>query len=147
MDHVPIPDEVFALLQWEDENQPALCVVNQSLAKFEPKAVFAWHLSIVVNCKKLDARRMPKPAEKVILDTMANEFAQNLKAHGNALFLARITWNGMQQHLYRVCDSEVANAYLVDAITKKSCLREFDFRMEHDAAWQHAQWYLRHWQS
>jgi hypothetical protein len=143
MDQVHIPDEVFAVLQWEDENLPAICVVNQSLAKFEPKAVFAWHLSITVDCKKLDANGMPKQAEKVILDKIANECAKNLKAHGNALFLARTAWNGTQQQLYRVRDSDFANAYLVDTITEKSLPREFTFRMEHDETWNHAKWYLQ----
>ncbi|HRA89139.1 MAG TPA: hypothetical protein PK992_13740 [Planctomycetaceae bacterium] len=38
---VVIPDEVFAAVEWQDKGLPAICAVNQSLANFEPKAVFA----------------------------------------------------------------------------------------------------------
>ena len=38
---VIIPDEVFGIIEWTKDDLPAICVVNQSLANFEPKIVFA----------------------------------------------------------------------------------------------------------
>ncbi len=56
---VIIPDEVYAVLEWRRDDRPAVCVVNQSLANFEPKIVFGWHLSIIVDCVELIENGMP----------------------------------------------------------------------------------------
>jgi hypothetical protein len=88
---VVIPEEVYAVLQWQRDDLPAVCVVNQALAPFEPKAVFAWHLSIIVECVDLAEHGMPTSEEVKILDLIGDAFDQGLKAEGNALFLARIT--------------------------------------------------------
>jgi hypothetical protein len=144
---VTIPEEVFAILEWQDEGLPAVCVVNQALANFEPKVVFAWHLSIILTCEQLAEKGMPTQHEKEILDQFGDDLDDHLKADGNALFLARITWNGTRQLLYRVYDPEVTNEYLMGIIKPKSYVREFDFRMEHDDAWKYAKYYLSHWEA
>jgi hypothetical protein len=144
---VVIPDEVFAILEWQDEGLPAICVVNQSLANFEPKVVFGWHLSIILTCQHLADKGMPTHEEQQILDQFGADLDQHLKANGNALFLARITWNGTRQLLYRVYDPEFANLYLTGIIEAESQVREFDFRMEHDEAWNYAKYYLSHWKA
>lgn len=144
---VVIPDEVFAILQWEDEGLPAICVVNQSLANFEPKVVFGWHLSIILSCDQLNDNGMPTSDEVQVLDRFGDELGDHLKADGNAVFLARITWNGTRQLLYRVYDPDVANEYLMGLIDAGCHLREFDFRMEHDEAWEFGKYYLSHWES
>jgi Family of unknown function (DUF695) len=144
---VVIPDEVYAVLQWQRDDLPAVCVVNQALAPFEPKAVFAWHLSIIVECVELAEHGMPTSEELIVMDRIGDEFDEGLKAGGNSLFLARITWAGTRQYLYRVYDPEVANRYLMDLIESGPTVREFEFRMEHDEAWEHASYYLSHWKA
>jgi hypothetical protein len=144
---VVIPEEVFAILEWQDEGLPAICVVNQALANFEPKVVFGWHLSIILTCEQLGDNGMPTLDEKQILDQFGDELDCDLKAEGNALFLARITWNGTRQLLYRVYDPDVANEYLIGIINKKTQVREFDFRMENDDTWKFAKYYLSHWEA
>jgi hypothetical protein len=139
---VVIPKELHAILQWEDEGLPAVCVVNQALANFEPKVVFGWHLSIILEFAHTGNNGMPTDDEKQVLDEYGGVLDANLKANGNALFLARITWNGTRQLLYRVYDPEVANEYLTGVIKDQSQAREFDFRMEHDEAWKFAKYYL-----
>ena len=143
---VVIPDEVFGILEWQDEGLPAICVVNQSLANFEPKVVFGWHLSIVLNCEQLAGSGMPTDEEKQILDQFGKELDQHLKAEGNALFLARVTWNGSRQLLYRVYDPEAANQYLARIIEAESQVRDFEFCMESDDEWELARYYLSHWE-
>ncbi len=140
---VTIPEEVFTILTWQNEGLPAIGVVNQSLAKFEPKAAFGWHLSIVVDCVNLADQGMPTPDERQALDQFGDDLDDGLKADGNALFLARITWNGTRQFLYRVYDPGVANRYLMSVIDGKRQAREFDFRMEQDPAWGFAAYYFR----
>jgi hypothetical protein len=120
---VVIPYEVYAVLEWQEDDLPAVCIVNQSLAAFEPKIVFAWHLSIIVECADLAENGMPTNVEVSVLDRFGDEFDENLKADGNALFLARITWNGTRQFLYRVYDPEVANRYLTDLIEENAAPR------------------------
>jgi hypothetical protein len=66
---------------------------------------------------------MPTNVEVSVLDRFGDEFDENLKADGNALFLARITWNGTRQFLYRVYDPEVANRYLTDLIEENASPR------------------------
>ena len=140
---VVIPEEVFAVLSWQDEGLPAICVVNQALADFEPKVVFDWHLSIIINCVNVAEKGMPTPAERQALDEFGDGLDRHLKAGGNALFLARITWNVTRQLLYRVCDPGVANRYLTSVIEGERQAREFDFRMERDSDWEFAAYYLR----
>lgn len=142
---VEIPDEILAVVEWEREGLPAIGVVNQALVGFEPKVVFAWHLSVIVDCVDLAERGMPTSEEVAVLDRIGDEFDENIKADGNALFLARVTWNGTRQFLYRVYDPEVANAYLVAVAEGRAMRREFEFRMEHDEAWEYAAPYLSPW--
>jgi Family of unknown function (DUF695) len=142
---VVIPDEVYAVLEWQQDDLPAVCVVNQSLAAFEPKIEFAWHLSIIVECVDLAGNGMSTNEEVSVLDRFGDDLDENLKADGNALFLARITWNGRRQFLYRVYDPELANRYLTDLIEGHASPREFEFRMEHDEAWRYAIQFLSHW--
>lgn len=144
---VVIPDEVFAILEWAEDDLPAICVVNQSLANFDPKVVFAWHLTITVDYAEFDEIGMPTHDENDILDQIGDHFNENIKANGNALFLAEITWNGTRQYLYRVCDPEAANAFLTDIIDNNKNIRPFDFRMERDEDWEYAKEYLKHWET
>lgn len=143
---VVIPDEVFAALEWQDEGLPAICAVNQSLANFEPKIVFAWHLSIIVEFAELVENGMPTPGEHDLVGRIGNHFDKNLKTDGNALFLARTTWNGTRQFLYRVYNPEIANSFLMDIIDNNKEVRPFDFKMEHDEGWELARWYLQQWE-
>ena len=142
---VIIPNEVFAILEWEEDQLPAVCVVNQSLANFSPKIVFAWHLSIIVEFADLVGNGMPSIEEKSVVDQIGKVFDVNLKAGGNALLLARITWNGTRQTLYRVCDPELANAFLMGIIDNETQVRPFEFKMEHDPDWELANHFLKQW--
>lgn len=144
---VVIPKEVYAVLHSEKEGLPAVFVVNQALANFEPKVVFDWHLSIIVTCEEIGGNGMPTTAEQQVLDKLGDQFDKDLKANGNALFLARITWNGTRQFLYRVHDPEVTNAYLTSVIDGQAQTREFEFRMERDETWEYTKYWLSHWEN
>jgi hypothetical protein len=90
---VIIPDELFGVLEWDEEGLPAICAVNQTIANFEPKAVFGWHLSIIVELSEVAGNGMPTAEEKEVVDALGTLLNAKIKADGNALFLARITWN------------------------------------------------------
>ena len=144
---VVIPDEVFAALEWEDEGLPAICAVNKSLANFEPKIVFSWHLSIIIDLAELTGNGMPTPEEHDLVSQIAKRADAQLKRDGNALFLARITWNATRQFLYRIHDPEIANAFLREAVDDEQFARPLEFRMERDKDWTLAKWYLQHWET
>lgn len=144
---IVIPDEVFALMEWQKEGLPAIGVINQSLASFEPRLVFPWHLSIIVEFAAQAANGMPTSEERETVDQFGDELNQNLKVNGNALFLARITWNGTRQFLYRVHNPEIANGFLMDLIDNNQEIRPFEFRMEPDHGWNMAKWYLQNWEA
>lgn len=144
--NVTIPDEVFAILEWDDDGLPAICAVNQALANFDAKIVFAWHLSVIVQLNALADNGMPTANEKLVIDKIGKQLDGHLKANGNALFLARITWNGTRQLLYRVYDPEVANSFLTDTVNSDRAVRPIKFKMQHDADWAMAEWFLQNWE-
>lgn len=120
-------------------------VVNWALVEFQPKEVFGWHLSIIIKFEDLIDNQMPSQADRDVVDPFGDQLDTELKgdpSHPNALFLARMTWNGTREVIYRVHDPEVANELLQTMIREESYPREFDFRMEGDPTWELARWHL-----
>jgi len=144
--NVLIPEDNFIIVEYEEEQLPAIMVVNSSLKTFEPKEVFAWNLSIIIQFDDLNNNGMPKKEETDLLlpfeETVDSKLKGRNKNKPNALFLARITWNGTRELIYRVYDPEMVNTYLQKVITSKKYPREFDFRMEYDEKWSLNDWFL-----
>jgi hypothetical protein len=143
---VVIPEERYRIVQFRQEDMPGIAVVNEALSPFEPKAVFAWHLSIMLQFEDLILNGMPSRSERKVVDAWGDVLDAVVKGDDpdkpNALFLARITWNGTRELIYRVYEPEAANQYLVNVIDSKSYSRNFDYRMEHDPGWELAKWHL-----
>ena len=143
---VLIPDEEYRIIEYEVENLPAIMVANISLKNFEPKEVFSWNLSIIIQFNELNNNGMPKKEETDLIipfeECIDSELKGNDKDKPNSLFLARITWNGTREIIYRVFDPEIANDYLRNIILNKISPREFDFRMESDENWDLNKWFL-----
>ncbi len=125
---------------------PGIAVVNEALRAFEPKVVFAWHLSIMLQFEDLVLNGMPSRSERELVDSWGELVDTVVKGEDpekpNAIFLARITWNATRELIYRVYDPEAVNQYLANVIDSKSYPRNFDYRMEHDANWDLAKWHL-----
>jgi hypothetical protein len=143
---VVIPEERFRILEFNQESLPGIAVVNESLLTFEPKQVFAWHLSIMIQFEDLILNGMPSEEEREIIDAWGDLVDDTVKGDEtdkpNALFLSRITWNGSRELIYRVYEPEPVAQYLVNVIDTKSYPRNFDYRMEHDPEWELAKWHL-----
>ena len=144
---VIIPDELFGVLEWDEEGLPAICAVNQAIANFEPKAVFAWHLSIIVELSEVAGNGMPTAEENGVVDALGTLLNAKIKADGNALFLARTTWNRTRQILYRVHDPRMAHAGLTEIIEQEGPARPFEFKMDHDPKWALAEYFLESWRT
>jgi len=143
---VLIPDEELIIIEYEAENLPSIMVVNSSLKNFEPKSVFSWNLSIIIQFNELNNNGMPKKDETDLVipfeEYIDNEIKGKDKNKPNSLFLARITWNGTREIVYRVYEPEIVNNFLQNIIENKKYPRDFDFRMESDENWELNKWFL-----
>ncbi|NJI72300.1 DUF695 domain-containing protein [Sphingobacterium kitahiroshimense] len=146
---VLIPDEFYSLLNFEQEDLPGVAVVNTALREFEPKIVFACHLSIMIDLEYLIDNGMPSKSEVEVIDNygdyLDNEIKGPDKEKPNALFLARITWNKTRELIWRVYDPEISNSFLQEIITANSSPRQFDYRIDPDNNWELAKWHLTDW--
>lgn len=139
---VAIPDEVYTIIDFESDGRPGVAVVNSALVDFEPKVVFDWHLSVIVDCNNVGKNGMPSSEEQKVLYQIEDLLDPLIKDDGNALFLARITQNGTRQLLWRVCEPKLANQALQKLINGNLVVREFEYLVEEDPAWEFAAPYL-----
>lgn len=141
-----ISKEYYQILKFKQEDLPGIAVVNTSLKNFEPKEVFSWHCSIMLNCEDLIENGMPSKKEVEVL----NEFGDFLdckvkgeKIKPNGLFLARITWNETRELIWRVHNPEICNEFLSKLIIENKYPREFNYRIDEDIDWKLAEWHLQ----
>lgn len=142
---VVIPEERHQIVEFRQDDLPGIAVINSSLADFQPRKVFRWHLSILIEFVDVIENGMPSQADRDLVDPFGDSIDLRLEdspAKPNALFLARITWNATRELIYRVHNPEVANAVLQEIIASHGYPREFDFRMEDDPEWSLATWHL-----
>ncbi len=145
---VIIPEESYSIIEFQQDELPGIGAINTALRNFDPKPVFGWHLSLMLQLDDLVENGMPSRAERDIVDRFGDTLDDAIKgkdiAKPNALFLARITWNATRELIWRVCDPEIANHYLQSIINDVPVVRprSFDYRIDHDPDWELAQWHL-----
>lgn len=139
---VVIPEEEYGILEWKEEGLPCIGVLNSALKHFEPKKIFSWHLSLIIDYKELIDNGMPSQEERDIVDPFCDRLDEEIQAGGNALFLIRETWNGTRRMVWRVYDPEIANQHLQFLLEHHKYPREFDYHMEQDMEWEQAKWYF-----
>lgn len=142
---VEIPEDKPALFKFKQDELPGIVYVNTALSGFEPKQVFAWHLTVYIIFETLVENGMPSIEEREIVDPFGDGIEKNIRGNfdkPNALFLARVTWNGTRELIFRVFDPEVANDYLQNIIASKDYPRELSFRMEEDPDWKETTFFL-----
>jgi len=138
---IEIPEPRYTLLDGKRDELPEVLVVNGALRDLEHPEIFAWHLEVIIEASDLAEQRMPTPAESKVLNALGDEIEEALVGY-NAIFLARSTWNGFRELVYRVYDPEVANATL-QAMTEGENARPWQFEMRHDPEWSEANWFLQ----
>ena len=143
---VNIPRKKHCIIEFIQEEQPGIAVVNVALRHFEPKEVFRWHLSIMIDFEDLLNNGMPSQQEISLIDPFEDRLDSMLrgldKTKPNALFLARITWNATRELIWRVYEPEFADRVMQEIIDTKECPKPFDYRMEQDVDWKLAKWHL-----
>ncbi|MDP3334247.1 MAG: DUF695 domain-containing protein [Methylococcaceae bacterium] len=139
---VILPEERYGILEWQAESLPCVAVLNTALKDFEPKKVFSWHLSLIIDFEDFIENGMPSQQERDIVDPFCDKLDEVIKAGGNAVFLVRETWNKTRRLVWRVYDPEIAQAHLQFIIEHKNHPRQFDYQMEQDVNWEQAKWYF-----
>jgi hypothetical protein len=142
MKNTVIPKEVHTVLEFRQRDLPGFATVNTALREFEPKVAFSWHLSLLLQCVDLIDNRLPSPDEQEFLYKFEDGLDPLLKADGNALFLARVTHDGLRELIWRIQEPEAANAVMQKVLRTGGHPRPIDYRMEEDPQWQKASWYL-----
>jgi|SRR5215217_1349256 len=144
---VLIPDEEYQIIEFKQEDLPAVGVVNLSLIEFEPKEVFSWHCSIMINFENFIENGMPANNDVLIAEKFEDFLSENIKGADkekpNALFLARITWNETRELIWRVYNAKIVNEFLEKIIDEKKYPFQFDYRIDDDEEWKLAEWHLQ----
>ena len=91
---VVIPEEEHGGFEFVQDELPGFSTVNVALDGFEPKTVFGWHLSILIDYEDHIDKELPSPREQVLLNDFEDYLDTLFKKDGNALFLARVTHGG-----------------------------------------------------
>jgi hypothetical protein len=125
--HVIVPEEHYQIIKFKQDDLPGIGVINKALCEFEPKIVFAWHLSLMIEFEGLVENGMPSKDEQEVVDAFGDSldaiFKGNDPAKPTALFLARITWNKTRELIYRVYEPEPLHNYLTRLIDQKASPR------------------------
>jgi hypothetical protein len=143
---VTIPDEKPRIIEFVQDGLYGIAYINRSLIDFQPKEVFSWHLSIMLDIEDTVRNGMPSKKERALLDEFGDVLDTNIRGQDkqkpNALFLARITWNNTRELIWRLYDPELADKYLQQIIDANSSPRPFDYRIDPDKDWKLAEWHL-----
>ena len=144
---VVIPEEYYSVLNFKQDELPGVAVINTGLRGFEPKEVFAWHLSIMLDFENLIENGMPNKDDRTLAENFEDELAPEIIGESiekpNALYLGRITWNETRELIWRVYNPEPINDLLQEIINEKEYPLEFDYRIDHDKDWKLAEWHLK----
>jgi len=143
---VIIPDEKPRIIEFVQDGLYGIAYINRSLIDFQPKEVFSWHLSIMLDIVDTVRNGMPSKKERALLDEFGDVLDTNIRGQDeqkpNALFLARITWNKTRELIWRLYDPEPADKYLQQIIAANSSPRPFDYCIDSDKDWKLAEWHL-----
>ena len=138
---IVVPKPRYTLFDTTRRDLPAVVVVNDALLAFEHTEIFAWHLEVTLHAVNLAEKGMPAPDESRLLFRIGDEIERLIGGY-NALFLARSTWGGFRQIAFRVHDPDVADQTLQQLLAQPQ-IRQWEFRMEHDPAWQQSGMYFQ----
>jgi hypothetical protein len=131
---ITLPEPNYTLFNADRSGLPEVVVVNEALLSFQHTKIFPWHLEVTIEAKNLAEQGMPTSEESGVLFEFGDRIEQTVLG-GNALFLARSTWNGIRQLLFRIHDPEIAHVPLQAILAEQPPIREWRHHMEHDREW------------
>ena len=144
---VTLPTPSYRVIEFVQEGRPGIAEGNVGLRGVEPRGVFAWHCSGMLCFDGVTAEGMPTEAEAARAEASEEALDAAVKgpltAKPNALSLARITWAGTRELIWRVCAPAPVAEMLEGRIARRAHPLRFDYRIDRDAEWALAAWHLR----
>lgn len=113
--------------------------------EIEPKIVFGWFLSIIVEYDKTVGYDMPDKEDTVKMQDFFDRLSSALAIdpeHPNAVFMGRVTGDGHSQFMWYVNNPELADNYLQNLIKSKEYPLQFNYEMALDKEWKEAHFWL-----
>ena len=144
---VVLPAPSYWVIEFVQEGRPGIAEVNVGLRDFQPRVVFGWHCSVMLHFEDVTGDGTPSAADAALADGFEAALDAAVKgstvAKPNALPLARITWAGTRELIWRVCDPAPVAALLEERIARRDYALLFDYRLDRDVEWALAEWHLR----
>lgn len=137
-----LPKPRSVVLAFGQDGLPGVATVNAALADIEPKIVFRWHLSVLVEAEGVVPEALPHVLEQAAILDIQAQLAPLVEANGQALWLARIVHNSTWELLWRVHDVRQVQSALNGLIASGSYLRPFSYKLQDDPTWELALDYL-----
>ncbi len=129
----------------DDEGKPVVILSNTGLNDFQGKEDFSWYCSMFIYFENVGENGIPDSEESDMVFDWVDEVSTGLQCFSetpNAVFVARLTNQGVAHVIWQVKDPEKAHQYLQSVADKKEYPRKFELYMEQDEAWEHAVDYL-----
>lgn len=138
------PEPAYTLVQRQDEDAQVYAAVNTPLAKLqkEQRQLFGWQFSLIMNLDTEDDNGMTLETEEKEIEPFCLKLDSDLRADGNALPLARITWKKTRELLFRVYDPVIADNIVKAIIDSEDHPRPFSYSIDPDEKWEMAEDYL-----
>lgn len=143
---VIIPNENYTLINTSRKGLPAVVVLNKSLRGFNYKSIFGWACTIRIMLKVLAENGMPTYEESCIALDFFDSLDSTIKGndvHPNALFVSRITNDGILEANWQLNDPGIVDKQLQSIIKGKTYPRDFDYEIRYDEEWDRIKWYLQ----
>lgn len=145
--NITLPKETLVKVSVRNDDLTGVATINSALVDFQPKEVFNWHFTILIEMEDHGEDGMPSDAEEAVLREFEAQVDPQIRLNGNALFLARVINDGLLELVYRVYKPEIADDFMQSLIADERNIRPFDYRIDPDQKWEKADWYLKAVQS
>ena len=144
--NIKVSEDKYVVAESSADGLPAVIVANAGLRNFKHKKQYGWICSLVITYKNLAMNGMPTMEESDFVFDYIEKLDADIRGCAdkpNALFVARITWNGTCEVIWQVSDPERVHEYLGGIIKNKTYPREMDYRIERDEKWKGVSMYTK----
>ena len=140
-----IPEPNYEVSHREDMGAKVYAAVNTTLAAFgeEPRKLYGWQLSLILELNTEDDEGLTLPEESKEIEPFCQQLDMDLRAGGNAIPLARITWRKTRELLFRVYNPAQADELVQRIIEADSAPRPFSYAIDPDESWKMSEIYLK----
>lgn len=131
------PGEKFSVVEYTDaDGYSAFITANVAYRHFRYRESFPWCLSVRVNIHDYNENGYPVEGEAEVLNAFEDMLDGHLKSGCIAHYIGRITFYKRREIIYYVDDAAKAELFLANASQSPEVIRNFQFSLEKDDAWQ-----------